>query len=352
MQPDIHDDSNIGTRLYNVISQSQEGKTIHDLAIETNINRNTVAKYLDILCASHLIELKIVGKAKLYSRKKIVPEQNILNYTQDCIMKLNQDYKILEVNQSCQDNFGTVQLKGNQFNVLFPEIFKQIESYLRLYENNFCNIRCFQNNQKLHYLVKIIPTFSADSKLITLIFTDVTSTKKIIDLEEQKSQFSELFITISKLLSKNIKEKSSVVDDILAYSGKCMRADRSYVIEYVARKDLLNNTFEWCAEGISSEIENLQNMPAGQFPWTMKQLFANEIIRVNVVKDLPKEAANEREILEMQNIKSIVLVPLYFQNKLKGFVGFDFVKDYINIHDDLISTLQIMSNIIAQQIYD
>jgi hypothetical protein len=351
MQPDIHDDSNVGTRLYNIISQSQEGKTIHDLSIEINVNRNTVAKYLDILCASHLIELKIVGKAKLYSKKKVVPEQNILNYTQDCIMKLNQDYKILEVNQSCQDNFGTVQLKGNQFNVLFSEIFNQIGSHLKSYENSFCNISCFQNNQEKHYLVKIIPTSSAESKIITLIFTDITNAKKILDLEEQKNQFSDLFITISKLLSKNLREKSSIVDDILAYSGKCMRADRSYVIEHVARKDLLNNTFEWCAEGISSEIENLQNIPAAHFHWTMKQLFANEIIRVNAVRDLPVEAAAEREILEMQNIKSIVLVPLYFQNKLKGFVGFDFVKDHIDIHEDLISTLQIMSNIIAQQIY-
>ena len=85
----------------------------------------------------------------------------------------------------------------------------------------------------------------------------------------------------------------------------------------------MNNTHEWCAPGVKSEIENLQDLPLEMFPWWMKLLEAGENIHVENVAELPPEARAEKEILETQDIKSVLAVPFLIGNKLSGFVGFD-----------------------------
>jgi signal transduction histidine kinase/CheY-like chemotaxis protein len=55
----------------------------------------------------------------------------------------------------------------------------------------------------------------------------------------------------------------------------------------------------------------------------MKLLEAGGNIHVNNVAELPSEARVEKEILEAQNIKSVLVVPFLVENRLAGFLGFD-----------------------------
>ncbi|MGD8367751.1 MAG: PAS domain S-box protein, partial [Desulfobacterales bacterium] len=75
--------------------------------------------------------------------------------------------------------------------------------------------------------------------------------------------------------------------------------------------------------GVESEIDNLQDLPLSLFPWWMNILEAGQSIHVNNVAEMPPEALAEREILEAQNIKSVLVVPFMVNNRLAGFMGFD-----------------------------
>ena len=134
-------------------------------------------------------------------------------------------------------------------------------------------------------------------------------------LEKILSEASRRFLTLSEL------DKS--INACLADIGRFCAAGRAYLFQFTSDGATMNNTHEWCAPGVKPEIENLQGLPLGMFPWWMKLLEAGENIHVKNVSELPPEARAEKEILEAQNIKSILVVPFLVENRLAGFLGFD-----------------------------
>jgi PAS domain S-box-containing protein len=157
---------------------------------------------------------------------------------------------------------------------------------------------------------------------ITGIAEDITERKKAEEalvnkasLEKIISEASRRFLTLTEL------DKS--IDACLAEIGRFCGAGRAYLFQFSTDDGTMNNTNEWCASGVDPEIENLQGLPLEMFPWWMKTLEAGGNIHVKNVSQMPPEALAEKEILEAQNIKSVLVVPFLVENRLAGFMGFD-----------------------------
>jgi PAS domain S-box-containing protein len=157
---------------------------------------------------------------------------------------------------------------------------------------------------------------------ITGIAEDITDRKKAEEalyykasLEKIISEASRRFLTLTEL------DKS--INACLADIGRFCGAGRAYLFQFSSDGGTMSNTHEWCAPGIKPEIKNLQGLPLEMFPWWMKALGAGGSIHVKNVSELPPEARAEKEILELQNIKSVLVVPFLLENKLAGFLGFD-----------------------------
>jgi diguanylate cyclase (GGDEF)-like protein/PAS domain S-box-containing protein len=114
-------------------------------------------------------------------------------------------------------------------------------------------------------------------------------------------------------------------DTILAALGQASGASRVYIFAN-HRDDMgqlrMSQIAEWCAEGITPEINNpdLQNSPYAPAlsRWT-EVLGQGEVISA-VVADLPDA---ERKNLEPQQILSILMFPLLVNGTFWGFIGFD-----------------------------
>ena len=63
---------------------------------------------------------------------------------------------------------------------------------------------------------------------------------------------------LRNFLSKQ-KDEQTILH-ILAQLGEYYDADRSYIFELNEERTHTSNTFEWCREGVSAEINNLQNI--------------------------------------------------------------------------------------------
>ena len=50
------------------------------------------------------------------------------------------------------------------------------------------------------------------------------------------------------------------INEFISFFGKHIGSDRIYIFEDDEEHHVTNNTYEWCAEGIQSEIETLQNL--------------------------------------------------------------------------------------------
>jgi signal transduction histidine kinase len=165
---------------------------------------------------------------------------------------------------------------------------------------------------------------------------------------------------VTKISTDFIQQNSENIDNsinlTLKLIGEFFNADRSYIFllsDY--QKDeiqhegqiVLNNSHEWCAEGVSPQIENLQGLPQEMIPWWMNKVHNNIPIYIPVVEKMPEEAKAEKDILEAQNIISLIVIPLIIEKKAIGCIGFDFTKKTIKLSDNILKTLRIAGEIIS-----
>ena len=138
-----------------------------------------------------------------------------------------------------------------------------------------------------------------------------------------------------------------MVNVALETIGRFVQADRSYIFQYFDNQRLMDNTHEWCADGIEPQIQILQNLPTEIFTWSTAKVHDNELIIVPKVSDLPDEAAAERDILQQQDIQSLIIIPLASGNVPFGYIGFDAVRRERQWPMETVSVLKLAGGIIA-----
>ena len=140
-------------------------------------------------------------------------------------------------------------------------------------------------------------------------------------------RFEHLVSTLAnEFISVSAEEIDAMIDKALQAIGEFVQADRSYIFQFYDNLRLMDNTHEWCAEEIEPQIDILKGLPTAEFEWSMKKIISGEVVIIPKVSELPDEAATEREILQQQDIQSLILIPLVSGNVPFGYIGFDAVK--------------------------
>ena len=86
-------------RLKQILKWHPRGITISDLAVKMEMNRNLVAKYLDILLISGQVEMQVIGAAKVYFLSHRVPISSMLEFSSDMVIILDSALTIMQVNE-------------------------------------------------------------------------------------------------------------------------------------------------------------------------------------------------------------------------------------------------------------
>ena len=143
----------------------------------------------------------------------------------------------------------------------------------------------------------------------------------------ERLAFEELITSLSsQLVSLSPETVDDGVQEALRAIGEFARVDRAYVFRFTADGTAMNNTHEWCAAGIHSLLEMMQDLPLDVFPWwTERLLRARETIHLPDIQLLPPEAAAEKETLIEQGVKSVLALPMIYAGEVVGFLGFDSV---------------------------
>ncbi len=120
---------------------------------------------------------------------------------------------------------------------------------------------------------------------------------------------------------------SSATNSMLNTIIEHYNADRAYIFEFDWEKNVTRNTYEVCREGVTPEIDNLQNLPIAVVAvWV--NTFLNGEKKITVIEDVDAlkddpERSIEYDCLHPQGIKSLITVPIFIDGKLHGFLGVD-----------------------------
>ncbi|TCP58417.1 PAS domain S-box-containing protein [Rhodovulum bhavnagarense] len=170
---------------------------------------------------------------------------------------------------------------------------------------------------------------------------DLTSEEAYRRLTDAQFSITRVF---DNLLRAAPEHADDAIDQALADIGAFFASDRSYLFQ-VRGGTVMDNTFEWCGEGIEPMIGVLQDLPIELAARWFESFDRGEAVHIPDVPAMPDDAA-EKETLMMQGIKSLVALPLELNGKVTGFVGLDSVRNFREFLPGEISLLRSAANAI------
>lgn len=149
-------------KIIELIAENSEGISIHEVAENLGIHRNTAAKYLEILHSQGLVEVKKIGVTKLYYSSRMTPLSCVIRLFSEPVFGIDRGRIIRSVNQSALDLMGLLKTEciGRSLVMLdehlSPGIFSGILPALRGDETTFQAVRHTCNGKNC-YVIKGIP---------------------------------------------------------------------------------------------------------------------------------------------------------------------------------------------------
>lgn len=123
------------------------------------------------------------------------------------------------------------------------------------------------------------------------------------------------------------------------------------MFEYDEEHTRFRNTHEWCARGVSSHVEDLQDAPVAMIAWLHSQLLAGKAVMIDEVATLPDAARALRREMLRQEDKSVLSVPILYGGQLRACIGYDTVRDKRTWSDDDAKLLDLCGRLIAEARY-
>ncbi len=253
-------------------------------------------------------------------------EHSVLEKTEDVISLCDvRTHEVYYLNPAGQRLFGVRDYRGRKcYEVLrgrdapcefCPNEMLRHDSF-HVWEdwNTYCN---------RHFLLKCKLLEVCDRTLRLEVCMDITRREYVSRKTQARLDFARRITGYVDVLHQQ-KDWGRAVDLVLASVGEFYRADRAYLFEPSPRKPgFWGNTFEWCALGIISQKENLQNVPPEAVTRWMELFKKDKSVIIYNKDPLKNVSPLEWKMLVSQGIQRLIAVPLMEDGRVVGFIGVD-----------------------------
>ncbi len=158
-----------------------------------------------------------------------------------------------------------------------------------------------------------------------IIFHDITNRKQTQAALKYREAILQAVSLAAEMFLKSASWEQNI-QEVLERLGEAAEVSRVYIFERRLSEtgvSLVSQQYEWARTGIPPQIDNpdLQNLDwraAGYVRW--EDAFEQRRVIFGAVREFPE---SERELLTAQDILSIVVMPVFIEDDLWGFIGFD-----------------------------
>lgn len=266
-------------------------------------------------------------------RKSEMMYADLFNNVSDLVYIHQLDGTILKINDAVERLLGykVEEVIGQPFQKIFDISNVEFYNYIHSLDKTEVSKGTFKLRSKSgeKLIFEYQNSIVKDLFLLTSVRGIARNVTERIKAEEELRRKDILLSSVAEasitLLSN--PDHTKAINKVLGILGEATGVDRVYVFENsvdpITNDLLMSQKFEWCAEGIQPQIDNplLQNLPY-KHPYA-EPLFRKAIngeIYSGIVKFMSQA---EKEILEPQGIKSILIIPIYIGKLFWGFIGFD-----------------------------
>jgi PAS domain S-box-containing protein len=311
------------------------GMTISALSLKMKMNRNLIAKYLDMLLISGQLEMQTLGTAKVYFLSRRVPISAMLEFSSDYVVVLDSEQRVIQVNEPVlkllnEKREALVGKKISEINNPFficlptPEPVKNGQ----IADEKITETSSVFNGETLHFRVKLVPTvFEDGDQGVTFIIEDITAHKTYEEtlrmnearyrgIVEDQTEFITRFrhdgtlIFVNNSYAHYLGEKPFELQGKHHIPGICDE-DRMVVSQTVQSLD---------AEHPIVSIECRIADPSGQLRWnvwTIRALF-NKEGNLHEFQGVGRDTTEKREAAS--RINQYITQMDFFSRKLQEFI--------------------------------
>jgi diguanylate cyclase (GGDEF)-like protein/PAS domain S-box-containing protein len=309
-----------------------------------------------------LDKLQRIKKGKKHSQEVLHESMELyhtlVEISPEAIALLDLSGNIIMVNDQALDLYGVkdvnILIGKSCFDVIAPEDRKRAKSNLE--KTLTLNLRDIEykinraDNKQIHVEINSSVIRNKIDKPVAFmtVLRDITQRKRF---EEEICYINEFKNVITGLSAKFVNLTATNFDqginEALKQLGEFAKVDRSYIFVFYDNKKKMNNTHEWCSLGVEPQMLRLQNIPLNKFSWIIKKIRSMETVHIPSLYKLPKQAQIEKQEWELEQIKSLINVPMVYQGQVIGFLGFDTVRKEKSWPEDMQSLLRIVADMFA-----
>lgn len=171
-------------------------------------------------------------------------------------------------------------------------------------------------------------SLSVGTSMILLFVVATSAQNRELAVSERTKEQIRQRLEIATMLNSCVGKLNSDTDidvginNLLATVNGYFQADRTYVFEINPDRDVLINTFEYiCGQGVSAQMDNLQEVPVSVIEVWMQNFRQGHSYYMS---DLEQERGQPSyEMLKAQQVWRLLAVPLMKGGAVVGFLGVD-----------------------------
>jgi PAS domain S-box-containing protein len=341
--------------LQDIMKRHADGLTITQLTKIMKINRNWIAKQLDLLFLSGKVQRKRIGPAKVYSLSEdgLTKWEKyylaLLENSSDLIMVLthgSQDNIIIDfVSQSVTRMLGfkTKDLEGTNFlDLVHPDEHGRLKDYFLLREGEISEhifYLLIKNTEGLWRNLEIIMTDLLDDTAVNGLVLNCKDITETLQLEEQiqfRVVFEKFLLDLStEFIDFPYEKIDPIISNGLSSIGKffLQNAIQNYTVSpdqvsmYLvsSNKDHMICSHQWVASLPNKTILPEQGWDLPEFEPILSLIRKKDLNYFSDLQSYDDAIRISLETVISKKIKAIIIIPLLDQEtEIIGFTAFEF----------------------------
>lgn len=349
------------TKLKNIEIENKirQEKTEDYNTVSKKLSTTNFSNYNDI---DSVVEL-IIKEAAIASKTNRVSYWEYTEDTITCTNLFNTDNHKLNKKTVLKKEYYPIYFNSikNKTIINAPDVFNQLEiseftkdAFLKNNIKSMLDIPIFTNGQ----LTGILCFESTQNKRIwdnedisfgrtisDIISLAVSSQMRLI--AEKKLEFKSQLLSALALCTEKFllsKSNSKMFEETFDIIGKATKVDHMFYYERDNDTNLVSQKYKWARKGIVKQITKLQGFSTENLHEIFAQAQNKKILNTLTTK---LKDSFFKELLIANEIKSILILPLYIDDEFTGFIGFDDCTNEKKWTEDEIYILQSLANNIS-----
>ena len=199
-------------------------------------------------------------------------------------------------------------------------------------------------------MVMGVPFYNADSQLRVFgVYRDISERVKAEKQEQQRLAFIEYIGELSSaFINTDITNIDTLIAQALQKVGQSHFAERAYLVMLNEDRSQLEFSYEWAEDERYSHRNTLAHLSVNEIAEYLKCLESGSIFNISRNEVGKIKGTDDLELFfDLQNVESLLHIPLFFEHEFLGFIGFDTYSRPVYWESQIVNSLRLTGQILV-----